>query len=108
MSSNNNNFKFPGESLKNNILSFGGGLLEGVDDDIGNIDINVEKQNCTNLMDYSEKVSINGYEGNFDSFNCMCFFTFDNIFDVRKKNKNTNFYTAFQNKILEHFTTYKK
>ena len=108
MNSNNNNFKFPGESLKNNILSFGGGLLEGVDDDIGNIDINVEKQNCTNLMDYSEKVSINGYEGIFDSFNCMCFFTFDNIFDVRKKNKNTNFYTAFQNKILEHFTTYKK
>ena len=96
------------ESLKNNTLSFGGGLLEGVDDDIGNIDVNMVKQNCTNLIDYSEKISINGYEGIFDNFNCICFFTFDNIFDVRKKNINTNFYTAFKNKILEHFTTLKK
>ena len=96
------------ESLKNNTLSFGGGLLEGVDDDIGNIDVNMVKQNCTNLIDYSEKISINGYEGIFDNFNCICVFTFDNIFDVRKKNINTNFYTAFKNKILEHFTTLKK
>ena len=107
---NSNNFRFPGESLKNNTFSLGGGLLEGVDDDMamGNIDINAMKQNCANLMDYSEKISINGYEGIFDSFNCMCFFTFDNIFDVRKKNINTNFYSAFQNKILEHFTSFKK
>ena len=104
----NNNLKIQGDSVKNSMFSFGGGFLEGVDDEMGTMDINMVKQNAANLMDYSEKININGYEGIFDSFKCMCFFSFENIFDIRKKNLNTNYYTAFQNKILEKFTDYKK
>ena len=107
-SANNNNFRFRGDSMRsNNKFSFGTGFLDGMDDDMGNIDINMTKQNATNLLDYSEKVNINGYEGVFDSYNCICFFTFENIFYIRKKKINTNYYTAYQNIILDNFTSTK-
>jgi hypothetical protein len=103
------NNKFPGESMKSGMFSLGGAFLDGGDDDMGVIDINMVKQNASSLLDFSEKISINGYEGIFDNFNCLCFFTFDNIFDIRKKfNLPTNYYTSFQNKILESFTHFKK
>ena len=109
LSTNNNNLKFPGESLKSGNFSLGGAFLEGVDDDMDVIDINMVKKNAANLMDYSDKISMNGYEGVFDSFNCICFFTFENIFDIRKKFKlSKNYFTEFQNKILESFTSFKK
>ena len=109
LSINNNNLKFPGESLKSGNFSLGGAFLEGVDDDMDVIDINMVKKNAANLMDYSDKISMNGYEGVFDSFNCICFFTFENIFDIRKKFKlSKNYFTEFQNKILESFTSFKK
>ena len=105
----NINNKLPGESMKSGMLSLGGAFLDGGDDDMGVIDINMIKQNASSLLDFSEKISINGYEGIFDNFNCLCFFTFDNIFDIRKKfNLPTNYYTSFQNKILESFTKFKK
>ena len=108
-SSANNNMKFPGESMKSGMFSLGGAFLDGVEDDTGGtLDINVIKQNAANLMDYSEKISMIGYEGVFDSFNCLCFFTFENIFDIKKKSIPTNFYTNFQNKILENFTSFKE
>ena len=60
-------------------------------------------------MDYSEKVNINGYDGNFDNYNCLCFFTFENVFDVRKKfNFTTQPYTLFEKKILENFSQFNK
>ncbi len=105
----NNNLKLPEGSMKSGMFSLGGAFLDGVEDDVGgNIDINLLKQNSANLMDYSEKINMNGYEGVFDSFNCLCFFTFENIFDVRKKTVPADFYTSFQNKILDNFTSFKK
>ena len=60
-----------------------------------------------NLIDYSEKVNINGYEGNFDNFICMCFFTFENVFDTRQRFKvTTQPYTNFKNKIMEYFSKF--
>ena len=95
--------------MKSGMFSLGGAFLDGVEDDTGGtLDINVIKQNAANLMDYSEKISMIGYEGVFDSFNCLCFFTFENIFDIKKKSIPTNFYTNFQNKILENFTSFKE
>ena len=108
LKANNKNLKFPGESVKSGNFSLGGAFLDGVDDDMDVIDINLVKKNAVNLMDYSEKFSMNGYEGVFDSFNCLCFFTFENIFDIRKKFKlPKNYFTNFQNKILESFTSFK-
>ena len=91
--------------MKSGYFSLGGAFLEGVDDDMDVIDINMVKKNAANLMDYSDKISMNGYEGVFDSFNCMCFFTFENIFDIRKRLSITsNYYNKFQKNILDNFT----
>ena len=59
-----------------------------------------------NLLDYSEKVSITGYEGNFDNFICMCFFTFENAFDLNNKT-GTRPDDEFKNKIMEKFAQFK-
>ncbi len=59
-----------------------------------------------NLLDYSEKVSITGYEGNFDNFICMCFFTFENAFDLKNK-RGTKPDDEFKKKIMENFAQYK-
>ena len=105
----NNNMKFPGESMKSGMFSLGGAFLDGGDEDLGVIDINKVRQNAANLMEYSGKFSMNGYEGVFDSFNCMCFFSFENIFDIRKRfSLDTNYYKIFQDKILNYFTSFKK
>ena len=61
-----------------------------------------------NLLDYSEKVNINAYEGNFDDFSCVCFFTFENIFNMKKKfNITTQPYTILEKKIKENFGEFK-
>ena len=105
----NNNFRLPEGSMKSGMFSLGGAFLDGVEDDIGGtLDINLVKQNSNNLMDYTEKINMNGFEGVFDSFNCLCFFTFENIFDLRKRKIPTNFYNNFQDKILDNFTSFKK
>ena len=89
------------DSLGGGFLSMGGGFLDGVDE----LDI----KNATNLCDYNEKININGYDGVFDSFNCMCFFTFENIFDIRKRlSLTSNFYNIFQKNILDNFTQFKQ
>ena len=60
-----------------------------------------------NLLDYTEKVNIAGYEGNFDNFVCMCFFTFENAFDINNRS-GTIANEAFKNKILENFSEFKQ
>ena len=59
-----------------------------------------------NLMDYTEKVNIAGYEGNYDDFVCMCFFTFENVFDLNNK-FGMSPDMRFKNKILSKFAQYK-
>ena len=95
------------DSLGGGFLSLGGGFLD--DNEFGggkNLNINANKGN---LIDFDEKVNISGYDGVFDSFNCLCFFTFENVFDIRKRlSLSINYYNNFLNKIVENFTEYKK
>ena len=68
-----------------------------------------ENKNNGNYNDYNEKISINGYDGIFDSYSCLCFFTFGNVFDIRKRvTLTTNYYNNFQKNILVNFTEFKK
>ena len=65
-------------------------------------------QISTNLLDYSEKINIAAYEGNFDNFACVCFFTFENIFNMNKKfNITTQPYTILEKKIKDNFGEFK-
>ena len=92
--------KFP-ESLIGG-LSLKGEFLDG--DEFEN-----ENKFNGHFNDYNEIININGYDGIFDSYSCLCFFTFGNIFDIRKRvTLTTNFYNNFQRNILVNFTEYKK
>ena len=92
------------DSLGGGFLSMAGGFLD--DNDIGGKNNN--NKNIGNLFDVEEKVNIIGYEGIFDSFNCLCFFTFENVFDIRKRSSLSFNYNDFQKRILTNFTNYKK
>ena len=59
-----------------------------------------------NLMDYTEKVNINGFEGNYDDFVCLCFFTFENVFDLNNK-FGVKPDDRFKDKILNKFKQYQ-
>ena len=94
------------DSLGGGFLSMGGGFLD--DNDFGGKNLNINA-NKGNLFDIDEKINISGYDGVFDSFNCLCFFTFENVFDIRKRLSLTiNYYNNFLNKIMENFTEYRK
>ena len=94
------------DSLAGGILSMGADFLD--DNDFGVKNFNPTKH-IGNLVDVEEKINISGYEGVFDSFNCLCFFTFENVFDIRKRvSLAINYYNNFKNKIMNNFTGYKK
>ena len=39
----------------------------------------------SSMLNYSETIKLNSYDGYFDDFNCMCLFSFENIFDFNSK-----------------------
>ena len=103
------NIGTPISKFASKIESFGGGFLSPVGNILDDNEfVGKNSKNVGNMIDFEEKVNINGYEGVFDSFNCMCFFTFENVFDLRKRfSLSFNYYNNFQNKILANFTDYK-
>ena len=76
------------------------------DDDNFGGDFNMRKM--MNELDLNVKSYMNGFEGIFDNFNCICFFTFENVFDIRKRETITDSYFAnFRENILNNFTECK-
>ena len=85
-------------------------LLVKVDDmsKVGGSELmSIKNVEGNNLFDYSEQISITGYEGSFDQFKCMCFFMFENPFAEGGGMKMTNFYSQFKDKIKSFFVEYK-
>jgi hypothetical protein len=61
-----------------------------------------------NALDKDDNNYMNGFEGLFDNFNCICFFTFENVFDIRKRESlSDGYYTDFRENILGNFTECK-
>ena len=60
-----------------------------------------------NMLNYSEKIKMNSYDGYFDAFNCMCLFSFENIFDLSTgcPCKSSN-YNELEKNILNNFSNY--
>jgi hypothetical protein len=92
-------------SFDGDFLSLGaGGFFD--DENFGG-DFNMKK--VMNTLDNSDKSNMNGFEGIFDNFNCLCYFTFENVFDIRKRNEVTEgYYNNFRQNILNYFAEYKK
>ena len=62
-----------------------------------------------NIIKFSEQININGYDGIFDNYNCLCFFVFENIFENQIDYQyNYDFYKNYMYKIMKYFTSLKK
>ena len=91
--------------------SFDGDFLsmgkEGFLDD-ENFDKDFNMKNVMNALDKDDMSNMTGFEGLFDNFNCLCFFTFENVFDIRKRESvNDEYYNNFRENILTNFTECK-
>ena len=83
----------------------GNNFLE--DDNFGGDNFNMKK--VMNSLDINDKSNMNGFDGLFDNFNCLCFFTFENVFDIRKRNSvSDSYYNDFKTNVLSNFCEYKK
>ena len=67
----------------------------------------------SSMLNYSETIKLNSYDGYFDDFNCMCLFSFENIFDLNSKSCcncccccDSNACNKLKDKIFSKFTNY--
>ena len=68
---------------------------------------NVQEIDHHNMLNYTETIKINSYDGYFDAFNCMCLFAFENIFDLNSGCHCISFnYNKLQTNILKNFSNY--
>ena len=102
-----------GTSLKEKKGSFDGDFLnfgkEGFldEENFGGDNFNMRK--VMKDLDSFDKSNMNGYEGLFDNFNCICYFIFENIFDIRQRNSvNDEYYGNVKDNILKYFAESKK
>ena len=102
-----------GTSLKEKKGSFDGDFLnfgkEGFldEENFGGDNFNMKK--VMKDLDSFDKSNMNGYEGLFDNFNCLCYFLFENIFDMRQRNSvNDEYYGNVKDNILKYFAESKK
>ena len=58
-----------------------------------------------NFEDFNYKINLSSYDGTFHHFNCLCYFMFENLFDLTKSFKN-NFYDKFYKNVIEHFANF--
>ena len=74
--------------------------LANISDDFSN-----KKKMNENIINYSDQINITGYNGTFDSYNCLCYFNFENIFENQNKYQyNYKFYKDYLNEIMKYFS----
>lgn len=81
--------------------------LMSFDDPTGTTTKNQKSLKSHNMLNYKEQIKINSYEGYFDDFNCLCLFSFENIFQLKSNYSCfSNNYNTLQNNILSNFNNY--
>ena len=70
-----------------------------------NIDNNL---NDDNFLDLNDEINICSYDGTFHHFNCLCYFMFENLFDLKKSLFKNNIWENFSKNIQKYFAEYKK
>ena len=74
--------------------------FENMSDDFYN-----KKKMNENLINFSDQINITGYNGIFDSYNCLCYFNFENIFENQNNYQyNYKFYQDYLKKIMKYFS----
>ena len=109
VNNNNNDNKF--DDRQNNIVE------SKTDEDSKLINETISEDNNLNIskglndkiIKYSDEINFNGYSGIFDNYNCLCFFTFENILENKKNYQyNYDFYKNYLIKIMKYFTPLKE
>ena len=75
---------------------------------------NSNKANFNNVIndiddefgDFSNKINISSFDGTFHHFNCLCYFMFENLFDINTVFKKANFYDEYSKNIMSHFVNF--
>ena len=81
---NNDNNKNSNKANFNNVIN-------DIDDEFG---------------DFSNKINISSFDGTFHHFNCLCYFMFENLFDINTVFKKDNFYDEYSKNIMSHFVNF--
>jgi hypothetical protein len=77
------------------------------DDPTGSTTKNQKLMKSHNMLNYKEQIKINSYEGYFDDFNCLCLFSFENIFQLKSDyNCFSINYNQLEKNILHNFNDY--
>ena len=101
---NNNGFPVCG-SLNSNYAFLDDRLLS-FDEPTGTIK-NLQITKSLNMLNFKENIEINSYDGYFDNFNCLCLFSFENIFQIKSAfSCYSNNFNKFQDNILNYFSDY--
>ena len=64
--------------------------------------------NDDNFLDLNNDINICSYDGTFHHFNCLCYFMFENLFDLKKSLFKNNIWDNFSKNIQKYFAEYKK
>ena len=81
--------------------------LMSFDDPTMSINKNQKLKKSQNMLNYKEEIKINSYEGYFDDFNCLCLFSFENIFQLKSDyNCFSNNYNQLEKNIMSYFNDY--
>jgi hypothetical protein len=92
-----NSINSKNKTIKENEIQL---ISEDISDDFPN-----KRKISENIINYSDQINITGYNGNFDDYNCLCFFNFENIFQNQEKYQyNYKFYKDYLKKILKYFS----
>jgi hypothetical protein len=92
-----NSINSKNKTIKENEIQL---ISEDISDDFPN-----KRKISENIINYSDQINITGYNGNFDDYNCLCYFNFENIFENQEKYQyNYKFYKDYLKKILKYFS----
>ena len=76
-------------------------------DDVSGRDKNSLGIKNNDLLNYIEKIKINSFDGYYDSTNCMCLFSFENIFNYKSEGCCNYFnFNLLRRNILNNFINY--
>ena len=83
--------------------------IQLITDDISDDNNILGKEIDENSMKFSDEYNFKGYRGIFDNFNCMCFFSWENIFEnLQNYSYKYDFYKNFMKKIMKYLTSLKE
>ena len=70
----------------------------------------INQPNNNNFIELNNTINICSFDGIFHHFNCLCYFMFENLFDLKQSffNINNNLWDNFIQNIQKYFAEYKK